>query len=225
MLWEDIRLKVKHEPIFEPVRDLLFLLPDRWPTCDDLNHAWNELHPSINLRFVTQIKINRKKTTDRSGSLQEYLSRIVDSGEVPTRQGSIHDLFNAFTFMIFPHSKISLFELHNQEFLKFMLDSDALKGGRGRSRLQDRLTMFDEGGAIEVDAKTTVVFGHGIFEQFMLKPIPIHAMTLKLPDGEDRYRPLKTIDKMTSQILRNPLNFENPKLFCGKQIPQGMSSC
>src|SRR3954469_5953664 len=68
-----------------------------------------------------------------------YEMRIFESGCVPTREGNLHDVFNALAWLAYPKSKAQLNALHAAQIPH--------EQGR-RGRLRDLLTIFDEGGAI-----------------------------------------------------------------------------
>ncbi len=64
---------------------------------------------------------------------------LYESGEVQTRPGNRHDLFNALCWLAFPRTKARINALH----------AAAIPHERGRrGRLRDLLTIFDEGGAL-----------------------------------------------------------------------------
>jgi hypothetical protein len=74
-----------------------------------------------------------------------YEGRIVERGEVPTRANDWHDLFNALTFCAFPRAKWALHE-RQYRLLKSRLGPDTRRLPGARTREQDALTLFDEGG-------------------------------------------------------------------------------
>lgn len=103
---------------------------------------------------------------------------------VPTRSGSWHDLLNALVWAIHPRAKWSL---HARQFELVRLGLDPATGRLpgARTREQDALALFDEGGlvvespepltsgaAIEESVAAgrarAVVFGHAIYEGFVL---------------------------------------------------------
>jgi hypothetical protein len=68
-----------------------------------------------------------------------YEVQVFETGEVQTRPGNRHDLFNALAWLAFPKTKARINALHAAEIPR--------ERGR-RGRLRDLLTLFDEGGAI-----------------------------------------------------------------------------
>ena len=74
-----------------------------------------------------------------SGADPYYEIHLFDTGQVQTRAGNRHDLFNALCWLAFPRTKARINALHAAEIPR--------EGGR-RGRLRDLLTIFDEGGAL-----------------------------------------------------------------------------
>lgn len=114
----------------------------------------------------------------------EYERRIYLTGEIQTRNGSWHDLFNALAWMTFPKTKSHLNSIHFEA-----LSSET---GRNRGRARDIATLFDESGVIiassdeslsnqlrdfewrslfwenrkkVVETMRFYIFGHGLFEK------------------------------------------------------------
>lgn len=68
-----------------------------------------------------------------------YEIKLFETGCVPTRPDSLHDLFNALAWLAFPRTKARINAMHAAQIPR--------ETGR-RGRLRDLLTIFDEGGAI-----------------------------------------------------------------------------
>jgi hypothetical protein len=68
-----------------------------------------------------------------------YEVHLFETGEVQSRAGNLHDLFNALSWLAFPRTKALINALH-------AADIPREHGRRGRRR--DLLTLLDEGGAI-----------------------------------------------------------------------------
>ena len=73
------------------------------------------------------------------GGYGDYELRVYSCGEVETRVGSRHDLFNALAWLAFPATKAALNARHAAEIPR--------EGGV-RGPLRDLLTLLDEGGAL-----------------------------------------------------------------------------
>lgn len=86
----------------------------------------------VSLRFV-----------EASGGPEGYEERACLSGEVATRPGNWHDLFNALIWLAWPLAKAALNRRH------FVALTDARRQGRAeRGALRDALTQFDECGVV-----------------------------------------------------------------------------
>jgi Protein of unknown function (DUF3025) len=118
-------------PIFEPLRPWLDALGVE-PTLEALNAASERAglrtESGRPVRFVAP-----------GGTDAYYEVHLFESGEVHTRAGSRHDLFNALCWLAFPRTKARINALHAAAI--------PLEVGR-RGRLRDLLTILDEGGAL-----------------------------------------------------------------------------
>ncbi|HZN86946.1 MAG TPA: DUF3025 domain-containing protein [Burkholderiales bacterium] len=74
-----------------------------------------------------------------AGGGPTYEMQLFETGQVQTRAGNRHDLFNALCWLAFPRTKARVNALHAAEIPR--------EGGK-RGRLRDLLTIFDEGGAL-----------------------------------------------------------------------------
>jgi hypothetical protein len=79
----------------------------------------------------------------------EYERHVFETGEVPTRAGDWHDLFNALAWCRWPRLKAAMNALH----YRHLPDGE---GGR-RGRLRDALTLLDESGALVVSAESALL--------------------------------------------------------------------
>jgi hypothetical protein len=120
-------------PIFAPLAPLLERLPaERFPSLADLDAlAGARLRSGggAQLRFVAPER----------GSA--YEARVFETGEVQTREGDWHDLFNALVWITFPATKAVL-NRHHVEQMR------ARRGEPQRGTARDVLTLFDEGGVL-----------------------------------------------------------------------------
>jgi len=125
------------DPAFESLRSVLTLCPaDRFPSPCDLTRLAQRRGVSNGagaaLSFVP---------AEGAPDLP-YEERIYRNGEVPTRAGSVHDLFNALAWLAFPMTKAVL----NRRHYAHMTEMQRFSGSRGTPR--DVLTLFDESGVI-----------------------------------------------------------------------------
>ncbi len=75
--------------------------------------------------------------------VEGYEERAFRRGEVATRPGNRHDLFNALVWLAFPHCKAVLNRRHHQALVEARRAGSAVRGS-----LRDALTQFDECGVI-----------------------------------------------------------------------------
>jgi hypothetical protein len=68
-----------------------------------------------------------------------YEVHLFETGQVQSRAGNLHDLFNALAWLAFPRTKALINALHAADIPR--------EGGR-RGRRRDLLTLLDEGGAL-----------------------------------------------------------------------------
>lgn len=167
--------------MFAPLIDRLDTA--HFPDCAGLNALLDKQHRNAGgspIRFVAP---------GGAGNDEGYEARIFRSGDIVTRQGSWHDLFNALAWLTFPACKRELNRLHFEH-------ASREAGQRGAAR--DALTAFDESGVLIACADASLarlladfrwrelfverradvvrhmrflVFGHALQEQ-MLQPYP-----------------------------------------------------
>lgn len=221
-------------PIFAPLAPLLERLPqDRFPDLDDLN----ALMPSgaasgggAPLRFVPPAPPSRDFDA-------QYEARVFATGEVATRPGEAHDLFNALVWMTFPATKATFNRTHYAEMR-------ARRGERLRGTPRDVLTLFDEAGVIVACADRPLaallaahewkalfwerradvaramgffVFGHAIYEKALE---PYKGVTAKalIVDVEDAFfvlppgRQLARLDERAAAYFADPRSLESTRI-------------
>ena len=124
-------------PIFATLRpSLAHLDPGRFPGHDDLNALAGASLASgggAPIRFVPPSPAKEPSTP--------YETRVFETGEVQTRPGNWHDLFNALVWLAFPRTKAILNRLHHEQIV-------ARRGEPQRGTARDVLTLFDEGGVV-----------------------------------------------------------------------------
>jgi len=122
----------------------------------------------------------RRPPFDRSTS---YDASIVERGVVPSRERHWHDFLNALVWATFPRAKAAL---HRRQgaLLDARLDPAAPRPPAHRTREQDGLAMIDEGGVIALAAPAAelrLVFGHALYEGFVLGVPRMTARMVRLP--------------------------------------------
>lgn len=191
------------------------------------------------LSFAPYVKRARKRRGGPIDVESLYDGSIAVQRAVPTRDDDWHDLFNALVFASFPRSKQAL---HARQFaqLRLRIARDARKLPGARSREQDALTLFDEGGAfIAGDAAALVTvralpqdafypalralvleravvvapFGHALFEHKVagLRGPSSFAYLLALAEVPAGVAAaVAAIDRAFAEVLADPERFRSP---------------
>ena len=118
-----------------------------FPTAEALTELYKCRNGALELpqlRFVTAAKSKRRRGTPVLVS-DLYEGRIIEKGEVPTRPDDWHDLFNALAFVTFPRAKRAL---HARQYAlwRSRIGPTTRRLPNARTREQDALALFDEGG-------------------------------------------------------------------------------
>lgn len=121
-------------PAFEPLRPWLQQLQ----ASPDIARL-NELAAASPRPPVTQSGQPVRFCTPEGSSAAHYERRIFETGQVSTRPGNLHDLFNALAWIAFPRLKAAINARHVARL-------EAEEGAR--SPLRDLLTLVDEGGVV-----------------------------------------------------------------------------
>ena len=157
--------------------------------------------------------------------IADYEAHIFETGEVPTRtegDGARHDLYNALTWLRWPHSKARLNAVHVQVRAR---GATATTTGRGPQR--DAATLFDENGLVwigednelesalhhfdwptlfvarrdELPRRVRIaVFGHALLQKLEapFKGITAHTLTLHMPPDT----PHESVDRALAARLQ-----------------------
>ncbi|ARU32134.1 hypothetical protein CAP31_10860 [Sulfuriferula sp. AH1] len=122
---------LQRSPLFAPLMALPQALTrdDDWIDLDLLNQ-YATAHNITNASGQT-IQFTASDTG------QAYETRIAETSQVPTRVNNWHDYFNALAWLIWPHSKAALNQLHIAAGITAQ-----------RDRRRDALTLLDESGVI-----------------------------------------------------------------------------
>ncbi|HZF20231.1 MAG TPA: DUF3025 domain-containing protein [Burkholderiales bacterium] len=127
-------------PIFAALRPSLSRLTSDFPRHEDLNalaHSSVVSGGGAAIRFVPPAPVKE--------AAARYEVRIFETGEVQTRPGNWHDLFNALVWLAFPQTKAIINRHHRDEIA-------ARRGDPRRGTARDVLTLFDEGGVVVASA-------------------------------------------------------------------------
>ena len=130
-----------------------FAQHESWPTFEELEEL---LAVSAQRASQTTLKLalsppkKKKKRTRRNEpiALQTlYDVRIAELAQLPTRKADWHDLFNVLAFVAWPRAKRAL-HARQARLLRERLPDPIIRLPGERTREQDVLTMFDEGGVV-----------------------------------------------------------------------------
>jgi hypothetical protein len=147
------------------------------------------------VRFERQRPVSRRRRSPRDPASM-YDTRI-KAGSVPTRPGSWHDLMNALVWATFPAAKRLLHERQHELVVPAAPGESAR-----RPRELDTLALLDEGGlvvvapdrfedesvlaeALQRHEATAIVFGHAIYEGFVLgRDVPLGSVVCVAGDAQ-----------------------------------------
>ncbi|MEQ1662157.1 MAG: DUF3025 domain-containing protein [Thiobacillus sp.] len=184
-------------PAFQPYRKLIDALDLAQKPCS--LDALNALAGGLGVQQARGLPL-RFVAPDGRLSARDYETHILQTGEIPTRADTWHDLMNALVWLRFPRFKAALNAAHGEAI---PLEADTTRGRR-----RDALTVLDESGvwvlsrdpdlpglltghawqtlfwhrreAVQSDMQFVVV-GHALLEK-MLAPYPaITGKCLMLP--------------------------------------------
>ena len=130
-------LLIHRSPAFAPLRrSAAGLKGARFPCAAGLQRLIDDAQPRPCTRDGHVLRLVRTQTDPA----EPYERRVFQSGELPVRTESWHDLFNVLAWITFPLAKAALNARHVRQ-----MEGEA-PGRRGRER--DALTQFDEDGMI-----------------------------------------------------------------------------
>lgn len=203
----------KTSPIFEPFAPLagVLSLHEHWPTLEDYTALVGTSHSQRGLdlprlSFAPPAPKPRRRRPAPVVLSDLYDGSIVVRRQVPCVPESYHDLFNALIFAALPRSKHAL---HTRQFqaLRDRIPPGSLRLPATRSREQDALTVFDEGGSVLIvspefyhgwrassqhvllepnnSESKLVVFGHALLEHIFYGRQRIRSCALILIQDED----------------------------------------
>lgn len=231
----------QRSPLFAPFHALSRRLGggDGWPSTE----AYTELFAQVcrerglelpPLRFAAQTKKPRRAKRQSVVLEELYDGSIALRREVPCLTESYHDLFNALIFAAFPLAKQAL---HARQFraLRERIAPGMKRLPEARTREQDALTVFDEGGSVvlvsrefherwqaerpwslldaESDHAQLWVFGHALLEHVFYGRYELRSCAVVLvrdattPSAEGL---LPWIDQRLAQLLRDSQRFCSP---------------
>lgn len=117
----------------------------QWPSCKALDSLLPDEVTNNNNKLIQFVE----QRPDQDYSAVDYETQIYDTGKVPTRSQSWHDIFGALVWSMFPLSKAKINELHVKDIRSH--------GAETRSKLRNALTLFDECGVVIVTKNQDVL--------------------------------------------------------------------
>jgi len=235
--WDPERLHPRGP--LEPFAHLLAELSEfpEFPSPAELG-AWvergrGERTPALHRLCFVEPRPRPRRAKRRQVEIQElYDARISERGEVPCLIKSYHDLFNAMMFKAFPRSKRALHARQYAALLGWARAGERELPGR-RTREQDALTLFDEGGSVVVcpteleadfeqgmrlvlgrpeSAARLVIFGHALVEHLSEGQLELRssARVLFVPEVPEGHDLLELVDQHLTQLLGDPQRFSQP---------------
>jgi hypothetical protein len=160
----DARFFERDPDRFSPIVPVAKIFADytEWPAPADLDRALAE---RAGVRFV--LAKPRPRRQRGPVDVREMYDARIARGEVPTREHNWHDFLNALVWATFPRSKATLHARQHRAIAEWAGADVVRKLPNARTRELDVLALVDEGGVIVCD-DANVVFGHALYEGFVL---------------------------------------------------------
>jgi hypothetical protein len=184
-----------------------FAAASEWPAV----HAWNVVlaaGPSPPpVTFVPAAPRPRGGQRRRRAPSTIYDVSIIERGHVPSRERHWHDFFNALVWATFPRAKVALHRRQAAMLTARLAPSTPRRLPPHRTREQDGLAMIDEGGVLALtspNATLHLVFGHAVFEGFVLGVPAMTARTVRLPVARLAPDPIAQADAALAAALADP---------------------
>lgn len=196
--------------------------------------------PELSLSFVAEPPTQGRRSAGRTAAAR-YDGAIALRRQVPTREGSWHDLLNALCFMTFPRAKRAL-HVRQYQLLRAREPAPGQPWPGARTREQDALTLLDEGGALVAtndadlyaalreqgspeaaqaclracaEGRARIVpFGHALMEhQVKWQVSPGGCARALLVDAPLRDDPvlLEAVDRALATLLSDPSELREPR--------------
>jgi hypothetical protein len=198
-----------------------------WPSLDDYNE-WGA-GASLPVRFVLAPRQKRRRR--RQGVIVKpmpYEERVLEHGEVPTRTMHWHDFFNTLIWARYPRAKVAI----TKTLGAARLDAASRDPSRGivRSREQDRLACFDEGGLVLAtfgDDTVPYVFGHAMYESIVLGRTDVRALTVHVTLGDERGAKarLVAVDAWLERVIAEERIFAPEVLWPSTPLTELLDTC
>lgn len=116
-----------------------------WPNCKALETLLPYEITNLNNKKISFVE----QAPEQDFSAVAYEEIVYETGQVPTRSESWHDVFGALTWCLFPQTKAKLNQMHYEDIKQF--------GKVERTKQRNALTLFDECGVVLVTKNTELV--------------------------------------------------------------------
>jgi hypothetical protein len=177
---------------------------DRWPTVEELDAR---LGPLAGVRFAAATPRPRTRAARRRPLARSelYDAQIVETGTVPTRARSWHDLLNALVWATWPRAKAALHRRQHR-IVTDELAANAARLPAARTREGDTIAMLDEGGVL-VARGAPLLFGHALAEGLVVAPGHLVGRTIPVDaDPHDR----AAVDAAFAALLADETRLHDP---------------
>lgn len=225
-------------PLFWPIRAHARVFREHpvWPDVADYERL---LGPAAGVGFRESAPRARRARRTVIEPRRLYDGRICEEGVVPTRARNWHDFFNALVWAAFPAAKRGL-HLRQHRAIAQRVGAAAVALPSARTREQDGLALFDEGGLALLCAEDAVgearraleerriepvarlvaearalgvIYGHAVYEHLARGVPPVRAMTTIVPCAELPADPAACVarcDAAFAAALADPTSFGRP---------------
>jgi Protein of unknown function (DUF3025) len=224
--------------LFAPFREMCRELGafEAWPTTADYTELVRRirLERGLELPPLSFQPMQKKPRRQKRGPVvieELYDGSIALRGAVPCLNESYHDLFNAIVFAALPRAK---YALHSRQFraLNERVVPGSLRLPEVRTREQDALTVFDEGGSVlvvetslyatlasarepvaigDLPGVELVTFGHALLEHAFYGQFDLRSCAVLLVKSSCDSSPLLPwIDERLAARLEDPTRFQAP---------------
>lgn len=206
---------------FAPLVGALF--DDAYPDHATMDAAYRARRAELGdtdtpFRFVPPPPRKRGGPVDAASSYDGFVAR---ERSVPTRTANVHDAFNFVVFLHFPRAKLAL-HARQLRAREAWIGEGASRIPGARTREQDALTVFDEGGVVLLGppeeryepgqlGMKVFVFGHAVLEHFAEGRGAMHAAALSLDvplAADEAAAPFRArIDAALAEAIAAPSRF------------------
>jgi hypothetical protein len=204
-----------------------------WPSSDDYTalceqsrlESAADLEPLV---FARSRPRPRRFRRERVAIEELYDGSIARLGQVPCVEASYHDLWNAVAFAAFPRAKRALHARQYRALVNWV-EVGATRLPPARTREQDALTVFDEGGSVVLvnaalrerfergpvplelpGVDRFLLFGHALMEHLSYTRLELRSCAVLLAWEQDSVPELTWVDRELELRVEDPARFREP---------------